>query len=89
MNELHVSGVLIQSRLDCLGQTLRNLESLPGVEVYTSTSDGKIVTVVERDSDAELTDTFNAIRNSDGVLSASLVYHYSDGPSARDGEGTS
>jgi nitrate reductase NapD len=89
MNELHVSGVLVQSRPDCLGETLRGLESLPGVEVYTSTDDGKIVTVVERDSDAELTDTFNAIRNSDGVLSASLVYHYSDGPNARDEEDAS
>jgi nitrate reductase NapAB chaperone NapD len=89
MSELHVSGVLVQSRLDCLGQTLRSLESLPGVEVCTSTGDGKIVTVVERDSDADLTDTFNEIRNSDGVLSASLVYHYSDRSNARDEEVTS
>ena len=87
MNELHVSGVLVQSYPKCLAEALPSLESLPGVEVYGSTDDGKIVTVVERDSDAELTDTFNDIRNSDGVLSASLVYHYSDQLQERDEEG--
>ena len=88
MNELHVSGILVQSSPKRLAQTLQSLESLPGVEVCTSTDDGKIVTVVERDSDAELTDTFNKIRNSDGVLCASLVYHYSDQSIERDEEGT-
>jgi nitrate reductase NapAB chaperone NapD len=51
---------------------------MPGVDVYTATPDGHIVTVIERDSDAELTDAFQQILNASGVLSASLVYHYSD-----------
>jgi nitrate reductase NapAB chaperone NapD len=60
-----------------------------GVEVMTTTPEGHIVTVVERDTDAALADVFQEIQNSDGVLSASLVYHYSDNSNAQDGEVTS
>jgi len=89
MNELHVSGVLVRTRPEAMWQTREHLETMPGVEIYTTTSDGHIVTVVERGSAAALTDSFQQIQNSDGVLSASLVYHYSDTSNALDEEVTS
>lgn len=89
MSGLHVSGVLVRSRPDLINQTQEHLENVPGVEVYTTTADGHIVTIIERDSDAELTDVFQQLQNMTGVLSASLVYHYSDTSNALDGEITS
>ena len=89
MNELHVSGVLVRTQPQSMRQTLERLQIVPGVEVYKTTSDGHIVTVVERDSAAELTDSFQQIQNSDGVLSASLIYNYSDTSNALDEEVTS
>lgn len=89
MSGLHVSGVLVRSQPDLISQTQEHLEKVPGVEVFATTPDGRIVTVVERDSDAELTDVFQQIQNSAGVLSASLVYHYSDKSIALDEEVTS
>ena len=89
MNGLHVSGVLVRSRPELMHQTQERLENMPGVEIYTTTPDGHIVTVVERDSDAALTDVFQHIQNTTGVLSASLVYHYSDKSNALDEEVTS
>lgn len=89
MNELHVSGVLVRSLPELMSQVRASLEKVPGVEVFTTTPNGHIVTVVERDSAAELSDAFQHIQNSDGVLSASLVYHYSDTSNALDEEVTS
>ena len=89
MNELHVSGVLVRAKPETMVRTQEGLERLPGVEVMTTTPEGHIVTVVERDTDAALADVFQEIQNSDGVLSASLVYHYSDNSTAQDGEVTS
>ena len=86
MSGLHVSGVLVRSQPNVINQTQEYLENMPGVEVCTTTPDGHIVTVVERDSDAELTDVFQNIQNTTGVLSASLVYHYSDKLNESDGE---
>jgi nitrate reductase NapD len=86
MSELHVSGVLVRSHPETMTRTRENLEKLQGVEVCTTTPEGHIVTVVERDSNTALADAFIEIQNSAGVLSASLVYHYSDNPNARDEE---
>jgi len=69
-----------------MSQTQEHLENVLGVNVYSTTPDGHIVTVIERDSDAELTDVFQHIQNAAGVLSASLVYHYSDKLNALDEE---
>jgi nitrate reductase NapD len=89
MSGLHVSGVLVRSHPELIGRTQKHLENMPGVEIHTTTPDGHIVTVIESDSDAELTDVFQHIQNTAGVLSASLVYHYSDKSNAMDEEITS
>lgn len=89
MSGLHVSGVLVRSKPERMSHTQAHLEALPGVDVCTTTPEGHLVTVVERDSDAELTDVFHQIQNTKGVLSASLVYHYSDKLNALDEEVTS
>ena len=64
MNELHVSGVLVRSRPEAIGRTRERLESLQGVEVYTTTPEGHIVTIVERETSAALADAFTEIQNS-------------------------
>jgi len=89
MNELHVSGVLVRSRPETMSRTQAGLEKLDGVEVMTTTPEGHIVTVVECDSNSALADAFQEIQNSDGVLSASLVYHYSDDSNVPNEEVTS
>ena len=89
MSGLHVSGVLVRSKPERMSRTQEHLEALPGVDVCTTTPEGNLVTVIERESDAELTDVFHQIQNVAGVLSASLVYHYSDKLNAQDEEVTS
>jgi len=78
MSGLHISGVLVHARAESLNSVRTQLESVPGVEVHAVTPEGRLVTVVEKSNDGELADTFLDMQNTAGVLSASLVYHYSD-----------
>ena len=86
MPGIHVSGVLLHAHPERLESVLAQLESAPGVEIQTVTSEGRLVTVVERDTDRELADTFTHMQNTAGVLCASLVYHYSDNDDAAEQE---
>ena len=89
MPGIHVSGVLVHANPKYLENVRAQLESTPGVEIQTVTSDGRLVTVVERPTDKELTDIFTGMQNTTGVLSASMVYHYSDNEDAAEQETTS
>jgi nitrate reductase NapD len=89
MPGIHVSGVLLHAHPERLESVLAQLESAPGVEIQTVTSEGRLVTVVERDTDRELADVFTHMQNTAGVLCASLVYHYSDNDDAAEQEITS
>lgn len=89
MPGLHVSGVLVSARPELAGAVRERLESVSGVEVRAVTPEGRLVAVVERADDRGLADAFTDIRNTSGVLSASLVYHYSDNDCAPEQEITS
>jgi len=89
MSGIHVSGVLVHARPECLESVRAQLESAPGIEIHAMTPEGHLVTVVERPSDGELADVFIDMQNTAGVLSASLVYHYSDAENASEQETTS
>lgn len=89
MNGLHVSGILVQVRPERVHQVQRQFAAAAGVEVQDATPEGRLVTIVERDSDAELAHALQNIQNTAGVLSASLVYHYSDESDAHHEEVTS
>jgi nitrate reductase NapD len=89
MTGIHVSGVLVHANPECLENVRVQLESAPGVEIQTVTPEGRLVTVIERPTDNELADVFTAMQNTAGVLSASLVYHYSDNEDAAEQEITS
>ncbi len=78
MSGLHISGVLVHARPECLNSVRAQLESAPGIEIHGETPEGRLVTVVEKSNDSELADAFIDMQNTAGVLSASLVYHYSD-----------
>ncbi len=89
MTGLHVSGVLVQTRPELLDSVRAQLESATGVEVCAVTENGRLVTVIERPSDGELADVLTNTQNIAGVLSASLVYHYSDNEDDSEQETTS
>lgn len=54
------------------------LEQLGGVEVHAVAEDGRMIVTVETDGDGAMVDAFDAINKTEGVLSASMVYHQTE-----------
>ena len=59
---------------------IRELESLPGVEVhYSYPSQGRLILVQETSTLAEQEQSLRRIQDHPEVLMAELVYHYAEG----------
>jgi nitrate reductase NapD len=58
------------------------LLALSGVEIHAETPDGRFVVTVEDTARATAADTVVALHRLDGVLSAAMVFQYSDGQEA-------
>ncbi len=74
----HICGVLVQARPDRLDMAVAGLAALPGVEIHQHTDDGRLVVTVEDTPDATAGETMHRFYGVEGVISASLVYHYHD-----------
>jgi nitrate reductase NapD len=51
---------------------------LPGVQIHGETPDGRFIVTVEDVPGASVADTVMQLHRLDGVLSAAMVYQYSD-----------
>lgn len=76
MSEFNVCGLLVHSRHDQAGAVRARLQELPGVEIHGGGEDGKLVVTVEDCGEHLAADTLTAINTVEGVLNASLIYHY-------------
>jgi len=52
-----------------------NIDALRGVEIHGESESGKLVVVLESDSQTHITDVIEKINNFEHVLNTSLVYH--------------
>lgn len=74
----NICGVLVHTRPGNVADVKGRLAALPGVEVHAATEEGRVVITVE-DTEAHLAiETINDVFYTEGVISASLVYHFSD-----------
>ncbi|UCE88491.1 MAG: chaperone NapD [Pseudomonadota bacterium] len=73
-----VCGVLVHARPGSAGEVRERLLAEPGVEVHAQTDEGRMVVSVESGDPNVTADTLQLISNLDGVLSAAMVYQYSD-----------
>ncbi|MBL6934551.1 MAG: chaperone NapD [Alphaproteobacteria bacterium] len=71
-----ICGVLVQAHPDSLNQVLEQLAERKGVEIHHTTDDGRIVITVEGGLDDGVDETLLELHRMNGVLSASLTYHY-------------
>ncbi|MCC7412885.1 MAG: chaperone NapD [Gammaproteobacteria bacterium] len=75
---MHIAGVALRARREQIDTVCARMNGLPGVEVHGCGADGRLVVVIDRDSDTEAASTLLALQDIKGVLSACLVYQYSD-----------
>jgi nitrate reductase NapD len=76
--EWHISSLIVQHKLEASGPTEHALTDMSGVEVHGRNDQGKMIVVVEAASERALVQKIDDIRQLDGVVDASLVYHQID-----------
>ncbi len=73
--EVHISSMVVLASPDGLQSVKDNIDALEGVEIHGESESGKLVVVLESDSQTHITDVIEKINNFRHVLSTSLVYH--------------
>jgi len=73
--EVHISSMVVLASPDGLQSVKDNIDALEGVEIHGESESGKLVVVLESDSQTHITDVIEKINNFRHVLNTSLVYH--------------
>lgn len=75
---MNISSILVQTRPDNSSGIQKKLADIPGVDVHGATSDGHIIITIEDTPGHMPSDTLMNVQNMMGVMSAAIVYNYSD-----------
>lgn len=78
MSEYNLCGVLLHARHKEMDAVKKQLEKQQGVEIHAVTDDGRLVITVEDESRKKVADRIMSFHRLDGVLSASMIYQFSD-----------
>jgi nitrate reductase NapD len=73
---MNISGIVVHASPDKIEAVRAQLEKIPGVEVHAASAEGKMVVTIEKPSDREITEIFDEIGKTSGVLSTAMVYHH-------------
>ncbi|HEX5637592.1 MAG: chaperone NapD [Gammaproteobacteria bacterium] len=78
MSEMNICGVLVHVKNNCVEQVTRSLQAIAGVEIHEVTPEGRMVVTIEGDNRRYVGDTLTGLYSVEGVLSACMVYQFSD-----------
>jgi len=73
--EVHISSMVVHAMPDYLADVRKSIEKLPGAEIHAESPNGKLVVVLESQTQTYITDVIEKIACLDHVLSTALVYH--------------
>ena len=76
--EVHVASLVVYVEPSRVGEIVDAIARQPGAEVHADDGRGKLVVVLETDSERKITDFLNEVSVMPGVLSANLVFHHND-----------
>lgn len=78
-SEWHVSGLMAQARPDKFPELISALLAIPDTEIPAQDQQqGKLVVVMQAARSDALLEKIESVRNLEGVLAVSLVYHQQD-----------
>ncbi|CAI1127454.1 chaperone NapD [Serratia proteamaculans] len=78
-NEWHVSGLVVQARPEKIPLLITALLAITDTEIPAQDPQhGKLVVVMQAACSHQLLEKIESVRNLDGVLAVSLVYHQQD-----------
>jgi nitrate reductase NapD len=67
--------MVVHARPDYLQDVKNSITLLPGTEIYGESECGKLVVVLESQSQTHITDVIEKIGDIEHVLTTALVYH--------------
>ena len=85
MSDYNICGVMIHAVADKRLQVENFLSQSQGVEVHANSDEGKLVVTVESEDNRYVADTIMSFKDIDGVLSASMIYQFSDAMTTNEG----
>jgi len=77
-DECHISSVIVYCNIASKEAAKAVIEALSGVEVRATDGQGKLIVVIEANSEAETLAHIDRINEIEGVYSTALVYHHSE-----------
>ncbi len=78
-SEWHVSGLMVQARPDKFPELISALLAIPDTEIPAQDQQqGKLAVVMQAARSDALLEKIESVRNLEGVLAVSLVYHQQD-----------
>jgi len=78
MSEYNICSVLVHAKQNMIESVKDQLQQQDGVEVHATTDDGRLVVTVEDERRKNVGDRIMSFYDLDGVLSASMIYQFSD-----------
>jgi nitrate reductase NapD len=75
---LNISSIIVHPGPGLAEAVRARLDELAGVEVHAVAQDGRMIVTIEAEGDGAMADAFDAINKTEGVLSASMVYHQTE-----------
>ena len=79
-DEVHISSMVVHARPDYLQDVKNNIKHLPGAEIHGESECGKLVVVLESQTQTHITDVIAKIGDIEHVLSTALVFHQIEQP---------
>lgn len=73
--EVHISSLVVHVKPAYLESVKAQIAALPNAEIYGDSEEGKVVVVLETESQGYVTDTIDKINNLEHVLTTFLVFH--------------
>ena len=73
----HIASVIVRTRVEIASAFAQKIAAMPDTEVH-AVQDGKIIAVLEADSERELADRIDELKQDPWVLGVNLVFHQMD-----------
>jgi nitrate reductase NapD len=73
---VNICGILVHIHPQEYPAMRERLQSIPGVEVHGLSDEGRTVVTLEEDDEDRMAESMFAIQKTEGVLSASMIYHH-------------
>lgn len=74
---LHIASFVVHHRSDCSAALDAALDALPDTDLALR-ADGRSIVLCEAESEALVTGRMESLRDVEGVLGVSLVYHHAE-----------